>query len=128
MGYIILIPAQAALHIVLTLIGVKEGNEVISTALTAEPTKTTIALTGAKVVFADADPATGLLASDLIESCITEKTKAIMVVHYAGMVCDMYNINALSKTYNIQVIEDAAHAFLSKFKGKHIVTNPRLPT
>ncbi len=113
----------AALHIALTLAGVKEGDEVISTALTAEPTNTTIALTGAKVVFADVDIDTGLISVESIEKCITEMTKAIMVVHYAGMVCDMHRINALTKKHNIPVIEDAAHAFMSRFNGKYIGTN-----
>ncbi len=113
----------AALHIALMLIGVKNGDEVISTALTAEPTNTTIALTGAKVVFADVDLNSGLINPESIESLITTKTKAIMVVHYAGMVCDMHKINAISAKYNIPVIEDAAHAFMSKFDGKYIGNN-----
>ncbi|MBH0230753.1 DegT/DnrJ/EryC1/StrS family aminotransferase [Halobacillus yeomjeoni] len=113
----------AALHIALMLIGVGEGDEVISTALTAEPTNTTIALTGARVVFADVDPETGLISPDSIENLISNKTKAIMVVHYGGMVCDMNKINAVSKKFDLPVIEDAAHAFMSKFKGEYIGTN-----
>jgi perosamine synthetase len=113
----------AALHIALNLIGVKVGDEVISTALTAEPTNTTILLTGAKVVFADVDVETGLISPDSIQQKITPNTKAIMVVHYAGMVCDMDRINAISEKYGIPVIEDAAHAFLSKYKGEYIGNN-----
>jgi perosamine synthetase len=113
----------AALHIALNLIGVSIGDEVISTALTAEPTNTTIALTGAKVVFADVEYETGLISPQAIERSITSKTKAIMVVHYGGMVCDMDRINAISEKYNIPVIEDAAHAFLSKYNGKYIGSN-----
>lgn len=113
----------AALHIALMLIGVEKGDEVISTALTAEPTNTTIALTGAKVVFADVDPQTGLISPDSIERKITQRTKAIMVVHYAGMVCDMDRINALADKYKLPVIEDAAHAFLAKYKNKYIGSN-----
>jgi len=113
----------AALHIALILIGVGVGDEVISTALTAEPTNTTIALTGANVVFADVDINTGLIDPQSIESLINEKTKAIMIVHYAGMVCDMDSINTISKKYNIPVIEDAAHAFMSKYKGEFIGNN-----
>jgi dTDP-4-amino-4,6-dideoxygalactose transaminase len=113
----------AALHIALTLIGVKKGDEVISTALTAEPTNTTIALTGAKVVFADVDLDTGLISAEAIEANISERTKAIMVVHYAGMVCDMNRINALSEKYNIPVIEDAAHAFMSMYKDEYVGNN-----
>ena len=118
----------AALHIALTLIGVGAEDEVISTALTAEPTNTTAALTGAKVVFADVERETGLISPEAIEKCISEKTKAIMVVHYAGMVCDMNRINAISEKYKIPVIEDAAHAFMSKFKGEYIGNiHPILP-
>ncbi len=113
----------AALHIALNLIGVKEGDEVISTALTAEPTNTTIVLTGAKVIFADVDLVTGLISPESIEANITPNTKAIMVVHYAGMVCDMDSINRISEKYNIPVIEDAAHAFLSRYDGKYVGSN-----
>lgn len=115
----------AALHISLILIGVGEGDEVISTALTAEPTNTTIALTGAKTIFADVDINTGLIDPKSIRKLINKKTKAIMVVHYAGMVCDMDAINEISKEYNIPVIEDAAHAFMSKYKGEYIGNNSK---
>ena len=113
----------AALHIALMLIGVGKDDEVISTALTAEPTNTTIALTGAKVVFADVEYDTGLISPDAIEANITKRTKAIMVVHYAGMVCDMDRINEISKKYNIPVIEDAAHAFMAKYNNKYVGSN-----
>ena len=79
----------AALHIALLLLDIGAGDEVISTAMTAEPTNTTIALTGAKVVWADVDENTGLLDPQSVRSKITDKTKAIMLVHYAGMVCNM---------------------------------------
>lgn len=115
----------AALHIALTMLGINEDHEVISTPLTAEPTNTTIALTGAKVVFADVEIETGLISPESIESKITEKTKAIMVVHYAGMVCDMDKINAISEKYNIPVIEDAAHAFLAQYQGKYVGNNAK---
>jgi dTDP-4-amino-4,6-dideoxygalactose transaminase len=120
---LVLNSGTAALHISLRLIGTGKGDEVISTALTAEPTNTTIALTGATVVFADVDFDTGLISPDSIEHNITDKTKAIMVVHYAGMVCDMNKINAISEKYNIPVIEDAAHAFMSKYNGEYIGNN-----
>lgn len=113
----------AALHIALSLIGVKEEDEVISTALTAEPTNTTIALSGAKVVFADVDINTGLISPESIEANINGNTKAIMVVHYAGMVCNMDKINDISKKYDIPVIEDAAHAFMSKYDGQYVGNN-----
>jgi len=115
----------AALHIALSILNVGVGDEIISTPMTAEPTNTTIAITGAKVVWADVDSATGLLSPDSIREKITDKTKAIMVVHYAGMVCDMDAINQISEEFNIPVIEDAAHAFGSKYNGKMIGCNSR---
>lgn len=115
----------AALHIALSILNVGPGDEVISTPMTAEPTNTTIAITGAKIVWADVDPATGLLSPSSIREKITDKTKAIMLVHYAGMVCDMDKINQISKEFDIPVIEDAAHAFGSKYNGKLIGSNSR---
>jgi dTDP-4-amino-4,6-dideoxygalactose transaminase len=115
----------SALHLSLVMIGVGNQDEVISTALTAEPTNTVISNCGAKVVFADVDYNTGLISPESIESRITSRTKAIMVVHYAGMVCDMEKINKVSEKYNIPVIEDAAHSFLAKFDGKYIGSNSR---
>lgn len=113
----------AALHIALMLIGVGSGDEVISTAMTAEPTNTTIALTGAKIVWGDVDVKTGLLDPSDVQKKITEKTKAIMLVHYAGMVCDMDEFNKISDKYNIPIIEDAAHALGSKYNGNSIGAN-----
>lgn len=115
----------AALHIALLMCGVGSGDEVISTAMTSEPTNTTIVLTGAKVVWADVDTETGLIAPKSIENKISEKTKAIMVVHYAGMVCDMDSINEISKKYNIPVIEDAAHALNAKYLNHYIGSNSK---
>lgn len=113
----------AALHIALLLAGVKEGDEVISTALTAEPTNVAIKLVGAKVVWADVDPNTGLISAESVRSLITDKTKAIMLVHYAGMVCDLDKFNAISKEFNIPIIEDAAHALGAKYNGQRIGNN-----
>lgn len=115
----------AALHIALMILNIGPGDEVISTPMTAEPTNTTIAVTGAKIVWADVDSATGLLSPASIKEKITDKTKAIMLVHYAGMVCDMDKINKISEEFNIPVIEDAAHAFGSKYNGKIIGSNSR---
>ena len=115
----------AALHIALVLLGIGPGDEVISTAMTAEPTNTTIAITGAKVVWADVDERTGLLDPKSVREKITEKTKAIMLVHYAGMVCDMDEFNRISEEYNIPIIEDTAHALGSKYNGKQVGSNSR---
>jgi perosamine synthetase len=113
----------AALHIALLLAGVGPGDEVISTPLTAEPTNVAIKLAGAKVVWADVDPCTGLLDPNSVRTRITGKTKAIMLVHYAGMVCNLDEFNKISAEYKIPVIEDAAHALGSKYNGKHVGSN-----
>lgn len=108
----------AALHIALLLAGVKPGSEVISTALTAEPTNVAIKMTGATIKWADIDYNTGNICPDSIEKAITAKTKAIIVVDYAGIPVDVKRIKEVSEKYNVPVIEDAAHALGAKFKGK----------
>lgn len=115
----------AALHLALLLLNVGSGDEVISTPMTSEPTNTTIAITGAKVVWADVDSNTGLLDPKSVREKVTEKTKAIMLVHYAGMVCDMDEFNKISKETGIPVIEDAAHALGAKYRGKVVASNSR---
>ena len=115
----------AALHIALSILNIGKGDEVISTPMTAEPTNTTIALTGAKVVWADIDSDTGLLNPESVRRKITKKTKAVMLVHYAGMVCDMERFNELSKETGVPIIEDSAHCFGGKYNGKMIGVNSR---
>lgn len=110
----------AALHIALKLCNVQKDDEVISTPLTAEPTNVAIAMTDAKVVWADVNPSSGLIDPDSVESKITGKTKAIMLVDYAGMVCDLDKFQAISKKYNIPIIEDAAHALGSKYDNSFV--------
>jgi dTDP-4-amino-4,6-dideoxygalactose transaminase len=112
-----------ALHLALILAGIKPGDEVISTPMTAEPTNTSIAMVGGKVVWGDVNPNNGLLDPESVESLITERTKAIVMVHYAGMVCDMDKFNAISKKYNIPIIEDAAHALGAKYNGQMVGCN-----
>lgn len=111
---------SSALHIALILAGVKEGDEVISTALTAEPTNTVIKQTGAKIVWADIDPKTGNLCPADVEKKITENTKAIMVVDYAGVPMDIKKFQEIEKKYGIPVIEDGAHAFGASFEGQKV--------
>ena len=108
----------AALHIALILAGVKEGDEVISTAMTAEPTNVAIKMVGAKVRWADVDYETGNISAKAIENAINDKTKAIIVVDYAGTPVDVKNIQEISLKYNIPVIEDAAHALGTTYNGK----------
>jgi perosamine synthetase len=108
----------AALHIALILAGVKEGDEVISTALTAEPTNVAIKMVGAKVRWADVDIKTGNISAKAIEKVINSKTKAIIVVDYAGIPVDVKGIQEISEKYNVPVIEDAAHALGAKYNGR----------
>jgi len=115
-----------ALHLSYILIGIKPGNEVISTPMTAEPTNISIAMVGAKVVWGDVDPNTGLLDPESVRNLINEKTKAIVLVHYAGMVCDMNEFNKISQEFNIPIIEDAAHALGSKYRNRRIGYGPNL--
>jgi perosamine synthetase len=107
----------AALHIALILAGITQGDEVISTALTAEPTNVAIKMVGAKIRYADIDFNTGNIDPLSIEANINKATKAIMVVDYAGIPVDVKSIQQLSQKYNIPVIHDAAHAMGAKFNG-----------
>lgn len=110
----------SALHIALILAGVQPGDEVISTALTAEPTNVAITMAGGKVIFADIDEDTGLLSPEAVARKITENTKAIVLVHYGGMVCDLEKFSQISEEFGIPIIEDAAHALGSQFQGRMI--------
>lgn len=110
----------AALHAALLLCGVQNGDAVITTAMTAEPTNMAIMHAGADVVWADVDPANGNITAESIASKITDKTKAIMVVHYGGIPAPMQAINELARTRGIPVVEDAAHALGARYNGKPI--------
>jgi perosamine synthetase len=107
----------AALHIALILAGVKENDEVISTAMTAEPTNVAIKMVGAKVRWADVDYETGNISAHSIEAAINSKTTAIMVVDYAGTSVDVKRIKEISLKYDIPVVHDAAHALGTTYKG-----------
>lgn len=108
----------AALHAALVLAGVGPGDEVISTAMTAEPTNMAILHTGAKIVWADVDPVNGNLAAAAVAEKITERTRAIMAVHYGGIPAPIAGIRAAAQ--GIPVIEDAAHALGARYDGKPI--------
>lgn len=107
----------AALHIALILAGISENDEVISTALTAEPTNVAIKMLGAKIRYADIDYNTGNIDPQSIEQNINEKTRAILVVDYAGIPVQVDAIKSISLKYNIPVIQDAAHALGATFNG-----------
>ena len=110
----------AALHLAMMLSGIGEGDEVICTPMTFCSTVNTVVNCGATPVFIDVDAETGLMDADKIEAAITEKTKAIVPVHYSGLVCDMDKINAIAAKHGLKVIEDAAHGFGSYYKNKPV--------
>ena len=111
---------SSALHISLILAGVKPGDEVISTPLTAEPTNTVINQTGAKIIWADIDLRTGNICPKDVEAKITSKTKAIMVVDYAGIPVDICSFQKIEKEYGIPIIQDSAHAFGAAYAGEKL--------
>lgn len=113
---------SAALHIALLLAGVKAGDEVISTAMTAEPTNTVILQTGATPVFADVDAQTGNLSPPAVERAITPRTRAIVVVHYAGYPADMAALSALASAHGLSLVEDCAHALGAQAAGRPVGT------
>lgn len=106
-----------AIHLALELIGVEEGDEVITSPLTCTATNWPILMCGADPIWCDIDPNTGNISPKEIEKKITNKTKAIMVVHWGGYPCDMDKISEISTRHRIPVIEDAAHAFGAEYKG-----------
>lgn len=112
----------AALHIALLLSGVEAGDEVITTSMTAEPTNTVILQCGAEPVFADVDPETGNIDPVSVAAAIGPKTKAILVVHYAGFPVDMPAMRRLADQHGVTLIEDAAHALGARSAGAPIGT------
>lgn len=100
------------------LADIKEEDEVIAPSFTFVSTVNPFVLRGAKIVFVDINPKTMNIDENLIEDAITEKTRAILPVHYAGVACNMDKIMEIAKKYNLIVIEDAAQGMMSEYKGK----------
>ncbi len=109
-----------ALHTALILAGVERGDEVITTPMTAEPTNMAVLHSGAKLVWADVDANTGNLDPESIAASITPRTKAIVVVHYAGVPAAIRRIREVAEAHRVPVIEDAAHALGARYDGKLI--------
>ena len=110
--------ATSGLHLALEALGVGPGDEVIAPSMTFTATIEIARYLGADPILADIDPATLNIDPADIARKITPKTKAIVVVHYAGLACDMDPILALARAHNIRVVEDAAHAFPTTYNGK----------
>jgi len=107
----------AALHLALLTLGVGPGDEVITTPMTFLATATAVLHTGAKPVFVDVEPKTGLIDPSQIKAAITQKTKAILPVHLYGTMADMRTIATIAKANGLKVIEDCAHCIEGERDG-----------
>ncbi len=112
----------SALEMAALLCNMKPGDEVILPSYTFCSTADAFVQRGAKLVFVDIRPDTMNIDEKLIEDAITEKTRAIAVVHYAGVACEMDTILAIAKKHNLKVVEDAAQAFGASYKGRQLGT------
>lgn len=112
----------AALEMAALLCGLKPGDEVILPSYTFSSTANAFVLAGAKLVFVDIRPDTMNIDEKRIEDAITERTKVICVVHYAGVACEMDTIMDIAGKHGLKVVEDAAQAITSTYKGKYLGT------
>ena len=113
---------SSALEIAMLLIDLKKNDEVIMPSYTFTSTANAVLLKGGKPVFVDVCSDDINLNPKLVEKKINKNTKAIIIVHYAGVSCDMSYYLKLKKKYNIYLIEDAAHSFLGKYNNKYLGT------
>lgn len=116
----------SALTLALKLAGVGPGDEVISTPMTCAATNTPILDRNATIVWADIDPSTGNIDPLDVERKITPKTKAVIAVHWGGYPCEIDELLKICKKFGISLIEDAAHAFGSTYRGRPIGSHSSL--
>ncbi|MDB5773382.1 MAG: DegT/DnrJ/EryC1/StrS family aminotransferase [Burkholderia sp.] len=114
--------ATAGLHLALEALGIGPGDEVIVPTLTFTATAEVVRYLGADPVLVDVDPVTLNIRIDAIKAAVTHRTKAIMPVHYGGLPCEMDPILEFARDHGLYVIEDAAHAFPAKYKGRLVGT------
>ncbi len=117
-----------ALEMAALLLGIESGDEVIVPAFTFVSSINAFVLRGAKPVFADIRPDTLNLDERQLESLISERTKAIVLVHYAGVACEMDKIMAIADRHGVAVVEDNAHALFARYKGRYLGTLGKLAT
>lgn len=113
-----------ALEMAAILLNIKEGDEVIIPSYTFVSTTNAFVLRGARIVFADSMEQNPNVDAEQLEGLITPKTKAIVVVHYAGIACDMDRVMEIANKHNLFVVEDAAQAIDSFYTGKDRVKRP----
>ena len=111
-----------ALEMTAILLDIKDGDEIIMPSYTFVSTANAFVLRGAKIIFVDIRPDTMNIDETKIEEAITDKTKAIVPVHYAGVACEMDSIMSIAKKHNLYVAEDAAQGMMSSYKGKPLGT------
>jgi dTDP-4-amino-4,6-dideoxygalactose transaminase len=114
--------ATAGLHLALEALGIGPGDEVIVPTMTFTASAEVVRYLGAQPVLVDVDPRTLNLQAAAIEAAVTPRTKAVIAVHYAGLACDMDAILAVAARHKLRVIEDAAHAFPTVYKGRLVGT------
>ena len=112
--------ATAGMHLLLHALGIGRGHEVITPSMTWVSTINLITLAGATPVFVDIDRDTLMTTADRVEAAITEKTKLIVPVHFAGATCDLVGIRAVADRHGIPLIEDAAHVAGAEYRGQPI--------
>lgn len=113
---------SSALDMAALLCGLEPGDEVILPSFTFSSTANSFVLAGAKLVFVDIRPDTMNIDETLIERAITEKTKVICVMHYAGVACEMDTIMDIARRHKLLVVEDAAQGVMASYKGKALGT------
>lgn len=109
--------ATAGMHLLLMAFGIGKGDEVITPSMTWVSTVNLITMAGAKPVFADIDKDTLMINKESVEKCLSEKTKMIIPVHFAGAPVDMDPVRQIAGKHDISLIEDAAHALGTEYKG-----------
>lgn len=119
-GAIALASATAGMHILLKALDIKPGDEVITPSMTWVSTVNLITLAGAKPIFADIDRDTLMATADTIAPCLSERTRLILPVHFAGASLDLDPIRQLASERGIPMVEDAAHAAGTEYKGRKI--------
>lgn len=110
----------SALEMAVLLSGIGPGDEVIVPSFTFVATASAVCRSGAIPVFVDIDPETLCIDLTQVEAAITDRTKAILPVHYAGISCDMSELKVLANGYGLKIIEDAAQAFLGKYEDSYL--------
>jgi UDP-4-amino-4-deoxy-L-arabinose-oxoglutarate aminotransferase len=112
--------ATAGMHLILKALGIGPGDEVVTPSMTWVSTANLIVLAGATPVFADVDHDTLMVCPQSVEACLTERTRAIVPVHFAGAPADIEPIRQLAAATGTPLVEDAAHALGTRYNGLHV--------